>query len=303
MSRNVSWLGLTNATAIVTGAGSGIGAAIAKSLAYEGCHVVLTDINGDQVHEVAKQCTRMSPLLLSSQQVFRSWTCDVTKESQVKDMIGQADNLAKEIHESKILSSSSNPPPPFASILVNCAGITRDNFFHKLSSQDYEAVMNVNVKGTYNTCQSFCDPSRLDLKEKFEKDLSRAENYSCSIINISSVIGKYGNIGQMPYATSKGAVMSLTRSLAKEMLFLSTSDRKGAYKLPLVRVNTILPGFIQDTAMTDVVPEKLKNKMDEKIGMKCFGNVEDVANLALFLASCKRSGYITGESIDRKSVV
>ena len=277
----MTWLGLRNKTAIVTGAASGIGAAISKALITEGCHVLMADVHEEKLYKVAENIQS-----ISSSTTTKPFVCDVTDHHQVQNMIKDADMLA----------SSSFSNSCIATILINCAGITKDNFSYKLSRQDYEQVMTVNVDGTYHTCQSFCQPTRLSLDNN-----SNSSSSSLSIVNMSSVVGKYGNIGQVPYATSKGAVLALTKSLAKEMAFL---HQKKEQNIPLVRVNAIVPGFIDNTAMTNKVPEKIKDQlMQEKIALKHFGTVHDIANLTLFLSSSLRSSYITGECIECSGLI
>ena len=286
----MTWLGLRNKTAIVTGAASGIGAAISKALIAEGCHVLMADVQEDQLYKVAEniRCT-------SSTTTMKPFVCDVTDQQQVQNMINDADKLASS-------SNNDNNSNRIANILINCAGITKDNFSYKLSQQDYERVMKVNVDGTYHTCQYFCQPSRLSFDDN-HKNNDESSSSSLSIVNMSSVVGKYGNIGQLPYATSKGAVLSLTKSLAKEMAFLHQKQENNMM-IPLVRVNAIVPGFIDNTAMTNQVPEKIKDQlMQEKIALKHFGTVHDIANLTLFLSSSLRSSYITGECIECSGLI
>ena len=154
-------------------------------------------------------------------------------------------------------------------ILVNNAGITKDNLLMKMSEEEYDAVLDTNLKGTFNCIKHV---SRQMLKQKGGR-----------IINISSVSGVMGNAGQANYCASKAGVIGLTKSVAREL------GSRG------ITVNAIAPGFI-DTEMTAVLPEDVKKSMGEQIPMKKFGKTEDVANLAAFLAS-DLAGYITGQII------
>ena len=325
MMTSSSWLRLAGRTAIVTGAGSGIGSAVAKCLAFEGVNVLLADANGKAAERVANDIImvqdgsnsvssggsnigRVQPLI-----------CDVTNVDQVQKMIADADTLAAASSSS---SSSSTPEnssrknkpilPPIASILVNCAGITRDGLVPNMSIDDFDSVIDVNLKGTWLACKYFCAEDRLAALQKHYQELVAEEdnNYSseqssgigtttttvrasdggASIINIGSVVSRTGNVGQTNYGASKGGVVGLTRSLAKEMA------RHG------VRANAILPGFI-DTPMAQAVPQRIRDGIQRKIPLGSFGRPQDIANLACFLASSERSGYITGETVECSGMI
>jgi len=183
-------------------------------------------------------------------------------------------------------------PPPVASILVNCAGITRDALIDNMSVESFDDVVGVNLRGTWLACKYFCadDRLRLLLQEQEPTSTSIATDRGASIINIGSVVSRTGNVGQSNYGASKGGVVGLTRSLAKEMA------RCG------VRANCILPGFI-DTPMAKAVPEHIRDGIQRKIPLGGFGRPEDIANLALFLASSERSRYITGETIECSGMI
>ena len=152
-------------------------------------------------------------------------------------------------------------------ILVNNAGITRDNLLMKMSEEEFDAVIDTNLKGAFNCIKHV---SRQMLKQK-----------SGRIINISSVSGVMGNAGQANYCASKAGVIGLTKSVAREI------GSRG------ITVNAIAPGFI-DTEMTAVLPDDVKKAMGEQIPLKRFGTTEDVAQAAVFLAS-DRAAYITGQ--------
>ena len=188
---------------------------------------------------------------------------------------------------------------------MNSAGITRDGLTSNLSDEDWNSVIDVNLKGTFLMCREFCEPNRL--KSLLDSRIGG------SIINIGSIVSNYGNVGQVNYAASKSGVVGLTRSLAKELASLSTkatamssldssitrddnSDDQDSIP-PTVRVNCIQPGFIR-TPMAQAVPEHILSKMTQKIAMKRLGQASDIANLACFLASSERSGYITGEAFE-----
>lgn len=292
MSPSSSWLRLAHRTACVTGAGSGIGRAVATALAVEGgCNVVLADADASAVEDAASAIAsritacRVEPVV-----------CDVTNAEQVRKMIGAADALASAAAADASTSAADqmqSVPPPVASILVNCAGITRDALIDNMSVESFDDVVGVNLRGTWLACKYFCadDRLRLLLQEQESTSISTStDDRGASIINIGSVVSRTGNVGQSNYGASKGGVVGLTRSLAKEMA------RCG------VRANCILPGFI-DTTMAKAVPEHIRDGIQRKIPLGGFGRPEDIANLALFLASSERSRYITGETIECSGMI
>ena len=279
--------------------------ATAVALAEQGCNILLADTIGqtDKLDAVAVACHDAAK---STNILIESYHCDVTNSLQVKDAIASADKLA-----TRASVSSSTSANEVASILVNCAGITRDAKLAHLSNEHWDSVLNVNLKGTFLMCQQFCEPNRL-------KSLLRPMGGTGgSIINIGSIVSTYGNVGQINYAASKGGVVGLTKALAKEMALLSwqTATATGGVNAgrerdkdnddiiietcipPTIRVNCIQPGFI-NTPMVDAVSKKVIAEMTSKIALRRLGRVEDVANLVLFLASNDRSGYITGESFE-----
>ena len=295
-----SWLRLAGRTAIVTGAASGIGSAVARSLACEGCNVVLADVSETDLqrevawfHEVLKASARVSAV-----------TCDVTDRDAVRHLVGLADGVAAS--ESDVDATSvreavdgiSVPPTfPLATILVNCAGITSDALLTNMTTEQFDRVIDVNLKGSWMACKYFCDASRLERLKQYHDErrvclqpvggassLFLDRRSLASIVNISSVVARTGNVGQTNYAASKGGIIGLTRALAKEMAQYG------------VRANAILPGFV-DTPMTKAIPERIQQQLKEKIALGEFGKADDIANLALFLSS-NRSGYITGECLE-----
>ena len=296
-----NWLRLANKTAIVTGAGSGIGKAIASALYSQKCNVFLTDINEEALESVAATIQMQRHKNANGQheeishstrtQAKLSWcTTDVTSKEEVNDLIKNAD----------IFTSQNNLQ--LSSILINAAGITKDGFIHDLSEEYFDDVIDTNLKGTFFTCQAFCALDRLE--QLCNRSNGNENGDGGSIINIGSIISEKGNIGQTNYAASKGGVNGLTRALAKEMAFYA-SRLQGIEGLKedspaatgahgIVRVNAILPGFIK-TPMTEAVPEENRKQIISRIPLKRFGRVEDIANMALFLSSNERSSYVTGE--------
>ncbi len=237
---------LKDKVAIITGAARGIGFAIAETLAQNGALSVIIDLNKNDVDGAVQKIDDAGFKAIG-------YACDVTDSENLG-------NVFKDIHSKfdKI------------DILVNNAGITRDGLLMKMKETDWDAVINVNLKGTFNCTQKV---SRFMLKQK-----------SGVIINISSVVGIMGNPGQANYAASKGGIIALTKSAAKE--FASRN----------IRVNAIAPGFIQ-TEMTDKLPKEVVDKYLEAIPLSCIGTVKDIANLCVFLAS-KEAKYITGQTIN-----
>ena len=273
----MSWLQLANKTAVVTGAASGLGAAVSKALAAEGCSVILADRDMDRLQHVAQDCQSIGS---SSSSNVTQVECDVSNESHVKALFQQP----------------TSQESAAATILVNCAGITRDGWIGRMSVDQWQQVQDVNLKGTFLCCREFLAQPALQLPKKKglpsnNNDTDNDRISGGSIINIASVVATQGNLGQVNYAASKGGVVSLTKALAREVA------------LRRVRVNCVLPGFIA-TEMTDAVPDAVKESISRKIvWQQQFGQPDDVANLVLFLASCRRSGYITGEAMECSGMI
>jgi len=236
---------LKDKVALITGAAQGIGWAIALLFAKEGADIAIADINIEKAEEAAKEVSKLGRKVLALQ-------VDVTDYSQVEEAVNKILDKFKKVD-----------------ILVNNAGITRDNLILRMSQEDWDKVLAVNLKGTFNCTKAV---SRVMLKQHRGK-----------IINIASIIGIIGNPGQANYSASKAGIIALTKTLAKEL-----ASRN-------INVNAVAPGFIQ-TQMTESLPEEVKQKMQEAIPLKRFGKPEDVAGVCLFLAS-DDADYITGQTI------
>jgi len=234
---------LKDQVALVTGAGQGIGRAIALELSSRGAKLALMDVAEDRVKGVADEIKSAG--------------------GQSVAIGGNVTSLADaEATVAKTLEAFGGR----LDILVNNAGITRDNLLMRMSEQEWDLVLQVNLKGTFNFCKAAC---RVMTKQR-----------SGRIVNIASVVGIAGNAGQCNYSASKAGVIGLTKSLAKELASRS------------VTVNAVAPGFIQ-TAMTDALPDKVKEMMLEQIPLKRMGKPEDVAKAVAFLAS-PEAEYISG---------
>ncbi|QXX81541.1 MULTISPECIES: 3-oxoacyl-ACP reductase FabG [Providencia] len=231
--------------AIVTGSARGIGFAIAQVLAEEGAKVVISDLAMSSGEESAKQLQEQG-----FEAVFIP--CDISKREQVNSLFSQAKEHFGGID-----------------VIVNNAGINRDGMLHKLSDDDWDKVIDINLKGTFNCMQEAAKLMR--------------EQGSGRIVNISSA-SWLGNVGQANYAASKAGVIGLTKTACRELA------RKG------VTVNAICPGFI-DTDMTRGVPEKVWDIMISKIPAGFAGDPRDVGQCVAFLASDK-ARYINGEVIN-----
>ncbi len=235
---------LENRVALVTGGGKGIGAAIAGELAAEGAVVI---INYSASAEAAEQVKNE---IIAKGGKAETYKCDVSDYSEVKAMAGYITKTWGRLD-----------------ILVNNAGIVRDNLLMRMSEEDFDRVIDINLKGTFNCIQNV---TRTMMKQRYGR-----------IINISSVVGVYGNAGQANYAASKAGIIGMTKSAAKEL------GGRG------ITVNAIAPGFIESD-MTGALKEELKKEMLSAISLGCFGNVEDVAHAVCFFASDK-ARYITGQ--------
>jgi 3-oxoacyl-[acyl-carrier protein] reductase len=232
-------------TAVITGGGRGIGKAIAESFARRGVNIVIVDINPDIAAEAS---AHIATLGVRSMPV----TANVSKPADTAAIFDQA---VKEFQK--------------VEILVNNAGITRDGLLMRMSEDDWDSVIDINLKGTF-LCSK--EAIRVMSKQRYGR-----------IINISSVVGFMGNAGQANYTASKAGVVGLTKTIARE------------YAGRGVTSNAVAPGFIT-TAMTDALPENIRSEMLKIIPLGRFGSVDDVASAVMFFAS-PEAGYITGQVI------
>ena len=239
-------LKLTGKVALVTGAAQGIGRAIGLLLARNGADIVVSDINLEKAEETAKEIRAIGPKAMALK-------VDVSNLSDVERMVeGILEKLAK------------------IDILVNNAGITRDKLILRMTEEDWDAVLGVNLKGTFNCTKAVI---RHMTKQRSGK-----------IVNIASVVGEMGNAGQANYSASKAGVIGLTKTIARE------------YAQRGINVNAIAPGYIE-TPMTEALPGKAKEELKKLIPMERLGKPEDVAEAVLFLVS-EESNYITGQVLN-----
>ncbi len=237
---------LSGKIALITGAGRGIGAQIAKDFASEGATVIVNYSGSEQA--AAQTVSEIK----ASGGSAESYKCNVADFEASAQMISYVTEKYGKLD-----------------ILVNNAGITRDGLLMRMSEEDFDSVINVNLKGTFNCIKNV---SRQMLRQK-----------SGRIINMSSVVGIAGNAGQVNYAASKAGVIGITKSAAKELA------SRG------ITVNAIAPGYI-DTDMTNVLPDSVKETIKTAIPLGRIGNVSDIARTAVFLAS-DDAAYITGQVI------
>ncbi|MDK0675447.1 3-oxoacyl-[acyl-carrier-protein] reductase [Clostridium perfringens] len=238
---------LKDKVAIVTGGTRGIGRAIALKLADHGANIVINYRNSD------KEAEELKVILEGKGVKVLTVKCDISNFEDSKNLMDKCKEVFGKID-----------------ILVNNAGITKDTLIMRMKEEDFDNVIDVNLKGTFNCAKH---ASAIMLKQRFGK-----------IINMTSVVGIAGNAGQVNYAASKAGVIGLTKSLAKEL------GSRG------ITVNAVAPGFI-NTDMTASLSEKVKEEASKNIPLKRLGDPEDVANLVGFLAS-DAANYITGQVIN-----
>lgn len=238
---------LKDKVAIVTGGTRGIGRAIALKLADKGANIVINYRNSD------KEAEELKAILEEKGVKVLTVKCDISNFEDSKNLMDKCKEVFGKID-----------------ILVNNAGITKDTLIMRMKEEDFDSVIDINLKGTFNCAKH---ASAIMLKQRFGK-----------IINMTSVVGIAGNAGQVNYAASKAGVIGLTKSLAKEL------GSRG------ITVNAVAPGFI-NTDMTASLSEKVKEEASKNIPLKRLGDPEDVANLVGFLAS-DAANYITGQVIN-----
>jgi len=236
--------GVKNKTALITGASRGIGKSIAELFCNMGIHVAGISRNITPINEIQSSSSTLGSI--------KGYSCDISDGKNVKEMVSKVQEDLKHID-----------------ILINNAGITKDTLLARMTEEQWDDVLEVNLKGAFNCTRHIIRPM---LKQKFGR-----------IINIGSVVGLMGNTGQANYVASKAGLMGLTKSSAHEL-----AKRN-------ITVNCIAPGFIT-TDMTEYLSDDIKSQMKKTIPMGRFGTPKDVAALALFLAS-DESGYITGQTI------
>lgn len=231
-------------TAIVTGGSRGIGRAVAMRLAKDGMNLVINYRgNSAAAEETERLCRELgAEVLLVQGDVSRAEDCEKLA-TQAKETFGRVD------------------------VLVNNAGITRDGLLARMTEEDFRAVLDVNLVGPWNMMKAV---NRIMMKQRYGR-----------IVNLSSVTGLMGNMGQTNYAAAKAGIVGMTKSYAREVA------SRG------ITVNAVAPGFI-DTDMTEAMPEGAKDKIITRIPMGRTGKPEDVAEAVAFLAS-EQAGYITGE--------
>lgn len=238
---------LNNKVALVTGGSRGIGREIALELAKNGANIAITYVsNEEKAKEVVDEIINLGVKAIAIK-------ADVSKEEEVQEMMKKIEEEFRSVD-----------------ILVNNAGVTKDNLLIRMKEEEWDQVMNVNLKGTFLCTKAV---SRMMMKKRYGK-----------IINITSVVGIIGNAGQANYSASKAGVIGFTKSMARELA------SRG------IRVNAVAPGFIE-TDMTDVLKEDVKEAMFKSIPLGVFGKPKDIANAVVFLAS-EKSDYITGQVIN-----
>ncbi len=230
-------------TVVITGGSRGIGASIAHKFADNGFNIVIVSRSGSTDDHLAA--------LAKTGNTVKDFKGDVTDFAFAKEIMSSIKSEFQTID-----------------VLVNNAGITRDMLLMRMKEDDFDAVMDINLKGTFNFIQA---ASKLMMKQKYG-----------AVVNIASVIGQLGNVGQANYAASKAGILGLTKAAAREL------GMRG------ITVNAVAPGYIE-TEMTDEIPEKAKEAMLENIPLQKLGQPSDIAEAVFFLAN---QSYITGTTLD-----
>ncbi len=243
---------LKGKTAIVTGAARGIGAAIAKELASRGADVAICDLKEEWCADTVAALTALGVKA-------KGYGVNVAVSAEVDACV------------KAVLADFGK-----VDIMVNNAGITKDGLLMRMSDEDWDAVLNVNLKGTFLFTRAVSRPM---MKNK----AADGTQLGGSIINIASVVGIMGNAGQANYTASKGGVIALTKTTAKEL-----GSRN-------IRCNAVAPGFIQ-SKMTDVLPDEVKKAYMDTIPLRRFGTAEDIAKAVAWLAG-DDAAYVTGQII------
>lgn len=252
---------LAGRIALVTGATSGIGYQVSKIFAQHGANLIMADINNN-FDELLKD---INSLENQKNKKHLTCVCDVSKSDDVK-------NLFKSI--------KTTYPDEIPSVIVNSAGVAKSVPFIDLSEDEFNRVLDINLKGTFLVTQAAVK----ELLNNYKNVKLNPQDTYASIINIGSVIGKFGYPAQASYAASKAGIEGFTKSVAREV---------GKYQ---IRCNTILPGFIE-TPMTQSIPKALKDSINARTALLRVGEPQEVAAVCLFLAS-NMSSYVTGASID-----
>ncbi len=235
---------LEGRVALITGAGKGIGKEIALELARNGAKCVINYASSSAgAEDTVAQIREMG-------QEACAYKCDVSDATAVQEMVAD------------VLKNYGR-----IDILVNNAGITKDNLVMAMKEEEFDAVMDINLKGAFHCIKAVTKPM---MKQRYGR-----------IINITSIVGLIGNAGQANYAASKAGLIGMTKSVARE---LATRN---------ITVNAVAPGFIQ-TDMTDVLPDSVKEQLLSQIPMKKLGETKDIANAVCFFAD-EKAAYITGQ--------